>query len=161
MGWGWGGGSNVPLYYWWRRSHQNESETWLRPKALEWLPCIVLNQIHIFRARLLMIFIYHFTIKNKIKNLISQDLVNRLSRQFITDIPSFRFVLIGTLRHNKILGQSPWSMTVCLVWQSVLLGNGCFEHILLNYLKGSETSSGNLLVPVFIYNKMACKLTNY
>ena len=23
----------------------------------------------------------------------------------------------------------------------------CFEHILLNYSKGSETSSGNLLVP--------------
>ena len=34
----------------------------------------------------------------------------------------------------------------------------CFEHILLNYSKGSETSSGNLLVPLLIYNKMSCKL---
>ena len=24
----------------------------------------------------------------------------------------------------KILGQSPWIMAMCLVWQSVLLGNG-------------------------------------
>ena len=24
----------------------------------------------------------------------------------------------------KLLGQSPWSMAMCLVWQSVLLGNG-------------------------------------
>ena len=34
----------------------------------------------------------------------------------------------------------------------------CFEHILLNYSKGSETSSGNLLVPLLIYNNMSCKL---
>ena len=30
----------------------------------------------------------------------------------------------------------------------------CFEHILLNYSKGSETS----LVPLLIYNTMPCKL---
>ena len=34
----------------------------------------------------------------------------------------------------------------------------CFEHILLNYSKGSETSSGILIVPLFIYNNMPCKL---
>ena len=33
-----------------------------------------------------------------------------------------------------------------------------FEHILLNYSKGSETSSGNLLVPLLIYNNMSCIL---
>ena len=39
------------------------------------------------------------------------------------------------------------------------LGNVfCFEYILLNYSKGSETSSGNLLVPLLIYNNMSCKL---
>ena len=34
----------------------------------------------------------------------------------------------------------------------------CFEHILLNKSKGSETSSRNLLVPLLIYNNMSCKL---
>ena len=34
----------------------------------------------------------------------------------------------------------------------------CFEHILLNYSKGPETSSGNLLVPLLIYNNMSFKL---
>ena len=33
-----------------------------------------------------------------------------------------------------------------------------YEHILLNYSKGSETKSGNLLVPLLIYNNMPCKL---
>ena len=33
----------------------------------------------------------------------------------------------------------------------------CFEHILLNYSKGSETSSGNSLVPLLMYNNMSCK----
>ena len=30
----------------------------------------------------------------------------------------------------------------------------CFEHILLNYSKGSETSSGNVLVPLLLYNNI-------
>ena len=34
------------------------------------------------------------------------------------------FVAFVFCFHYGLLGQSPWSMAMCLVWQSVLLGNG-------------------------------------
>ena len=40
--------------------------------------------------------------------LVKPHLINKLKRQYLF----------------KILGQSPWGMAMCLVWQSVLLGNG-------------------------------------
>ena len=51
----------------------------------------------------------------------------------------------------------PKIIKICTV-EMDLQTTECFEHILLNNSKGSETSSGNLLVPLIIYNNMSYKL---
>ena len=45
---------------------------------------------------------------------------NNVQKSDVTDIG----LKLLTPSELSLLGQSPWGMNMCLVWQSVLLGNG-------------------------------------
>ena len=86
--------------------------------------CVKSVHLHFFWiCRLLTHFEKKYIHKAKLLALLFH-LIDRILKRYYSFFKWEQLICLHTCISYKRLGQSPWIMDMCLVWQSVLLGNG-------------------------------------